>query len=309
MTVDHSDIRDGDHYADANKTVAKIAVLALGAFRASQVRIAMDGLTLQEADINQERAGVVFIPPAPVFRFGPEDRATERWDGQELRPDTIRAHHPGRDAHFIAQPGAWGTVALSPQAWHDATSILWGDAAEARGGFLVRPKPGRLARLRAVHRAASALALSDGGATLGHRAREALRDVIIETLLDCLDKAVSLPSRGVSRHSALLRRLEDMCEGGSECPVSLTALCVEMGISQRRLQVVCKEAFGCSARDYLRRRKLLRSRSALLRAVHGETTVSRVAMDCGFWELGRFAATYRAEFGETPSTTLRRGQH
>jgi AraC family ethanolamine operon transcriptional activator len=37
----------------------------------------------------------------------------------------------------------------------------------------------------------------------------------------------------------------------------------------------------------------------------GETTVSTVATDHGFCELGRFAGTYKLMFGETPSETLR----
>jgi len=34
--------------------------------------------------------------------------------------------------------------------------------------------------------------------------------------------------------------------------------------------------------------------------------VAEVARRFGFAELGRFAGTYRATFGETPSTTLQR---
>ena len=36
------------------------------------------------------------------------------------------------------------------------------------------------------------------------------------------------------------------------------------------------------------------------------STVNRIAADYGFWELGRFSVEYRARFGESPLTTLRR---
>jgi hypothetical protein len=45
---------------------------------------------------------------------------------------------------------------------------------------------------------------------------------------------------------------------------------------------------------------------ALLRAGSSTTTVTRIATDHGFWELGRFSVNYRAMFGETPPATLRR---
>jgi AraC family ethanolamine operon transcriptional activator len=39
-------------------------------------------------------------------------------------------------------------------------------------------------------------------------------------------------------------------------------------------------------------------------SAHGPETVTAVAMRCGFRELGRFAAAYRATFGESPSETM-----
>ena len=57
---------------------------------------------------------------------------------------------------------------------------------------------------------------------------------------------------------------------------------------------------------YLALRRMNLVRRALLRAVSSTTTVTRIATDHGFWELGRFAVSYNALFGETPSVTLQR---
>jgi AraC-like DNA-binding protein len=48
------------------------------------------------------------------------------------------------------------------------------------------------------------------------------------------------------------------------------------------------------------------ARRALLRADASAATVTMVATDHGFWELGRFSVEYRGLFGESPSASLRR---
>jgi AraC-like DNA-binding protein len=56
---------------------------------------------------------------------------------------------------------------------------------------------------------------------------------------------------------------------------------------------------------YLTLRRMHLVRRALLRA-DSSTTITRIATDHGFWELGRFSVAYRTLFGETPSESLRR---
>ena len=57
---------------------------------------------------------------------------------------------------------------------------------------------------------------------------------------------------------------------------------------------------------YLSLRRMHLVRRALLRADPSAATVTRLATDHGFWELGRFSVSYRALFGESPSESLQR---
>jgi AraC-like DNA-binding protein len=61
---------------------------------------------------------------------------------------------------------------------------------------------------------------------------------------------------------------------------------------------------GTSPMKYVKQIRLEAAQRMLLAGKTGATTVTRVAMDNGFFQLGRFSADYRRAFGELPSETL-----
>ena len=78
------------------------------------------------------------------------------------------------------------------------------------------------------------------------------------------------------------------------------------GVSVRSLQAQFRHDLGQTPTAYVRNRRLERARADLADAAPGSgVTVTDVAARWGFTHFGRFAATYRARFGETPSHTLR----
>lgn len=115
------------------------------------------------------------------------------------------------------------------------------------------------------------------------------------------------PARATTpvRRSGLRRALEYLRER-RKSNTRVAQLCAVSGLSERSLQYAFKETFSMSPREFMTHRRLHLVRQALLQGGSGDCSVSTVAMDHGFYELGRFARRYRESFGELPSTTLRR---
>ena len=78
-------------------------------------------------------------------------------------------------------------------------------------------------------------------------------------------------------------------------------------VSERTLYEGFQREFGLAPLTYVRRFRLERAREALIASAPDDgATVAEVAASHGFGHLGRFAASYRERYGESPSETLRR---
>lgn len=74
--------------------------------------------------------------------------------------------------------------------------------------------------------------------------------------------------------------------------------------SERNLYYLMKAQTGMTPYRFYQRCRLLQLREALLRCHCHQPSIAWHAMDQGFSHLGRFAALYRAHFGELPKDTL-----
>jgi transcriptional regulator GlxA family with amidase domain len=86
--------------------------------------------------------------------------------------------------------------------------------------------------------------------------------------------------------------------------ITLDRLCAVAGIGPRALQRSLLAARGQSPHELVTSRRLAVARR-LLESGSSRVVVSKVALDCGFSHLGRFAAAYRRIYGESPSETAR----
>lgn len=140
------------------------------------------------------------------------------------------------------------------------------------------------------------------------RTVDGLERVLRSLFLDCLHEKRPV---GKKRENAAaprqVRRVEEWLDAHFADPVGIDDLAAVVGVSVRSLQAAFRETRDCTPMQALHRRRLQAAREAL-QAAAPRTTVTQVAMDCGFFHLGRFASDYRQAFGESPSATLDRAR-
>jgi transcriptional regulator GlxA family with amidase domain len=90
-----------------------------------------------------------------------------------------------------------------------------------------------------------------------------------------------------------------------DTPIRLSRLSRIVGLSERSLRNAFYAVRGMSPTRCMLTERLMRVRRALLASNTQSITVTSVASEHGFYELGRFAGIYKKAFGEAPSTTLR----
>jgi AraC family ethanolamine operon transcriptional activator len=101
-------------------------------------------------------------------------------------------------------------------------------------------------------------------------------------------------------------RFEGLLQTQPDQNLPIEEICRGLDVSERTLRTLCAEQLGMSPTGYLRLRRMSLVQRALGRGDADAVTVSEAAMRHGFRSLGRFAADYRALFGELPSVTLQR---
>ena len=125
--------------------------------------------------------------------------------------------------------------------------------------------------------------------------------------MEQMSSAQTRTGRARIRPPQIVKRLYAFLRDHLDEPIYMAQLCDVTGVSERSLRNACHAVYGISPKRYLTRRRMEAVRNALAGARPGEATVTRIATDYGFYELGRFAAIYSELFGERPSDTLRAG--
>lgn len=101
-----------------------------------------------------------------------------------------------------------------------------------------------------------------------------------------------------------LRAAEDYIRSHFGQALTLAQVASACGASVRALCAAFRAHYDCSPMEFARRVRLEAAHAALCSAAPG-AQVTDIALACGFSHLGRFAALYRARYGQSPQQALK----
>lgn len=146
--------------------------------------------------------------------------------------------------------------------------------------------------------------------TLSTVGRE-LEMLLASMLLMCVPNNYSrrLLGAGETSPSAACEVAVDFLKKHAREDITMDEIIEVSGLAKTSLYTDFHKYYGTTPMEFLRRERLRLAHDALTSANPDTTTVTKVALDCGFTHFSRFACYYKQQFGELPSETLQRNRH
>src|SRR5215203_5056048 len=289
----------------------EMLVTAKGDFRANLTRTQMPQLWMQSGRENLPRVLHVAVDAErpPIYFLADAKQAPIRHNGMGLSFGEIIVTAPGSTHHLLTEaPSHWAALSLTQEDLTAAGHTLAGrELTVPSVSHRLRPSLLSMSRLQYLCEAAGRLASAAGGSPTPSEPNQALEQALIHVMITCMTDAATVEKSPTARqHSAIIERFEELLARNRNRPLYLAEICAATGASERTLRVCCHEHLGMGPVRYLWLRRMHLARRALIIATEQTAGVTEIAMDPGFWELGRFAVNYRALFRESPSASLRR---
>ncbi|TYL86673.1 AraC family transcriptional regulator [Bradyrhizobium rifense] len=300
-----------DEYCAAIKAAkVDLFVTAGGEFKGRLTRFKLGRLHVLRGQENLPRISFVALPPTQVhISFPLSGRPGLIYCGLGLNRGDLIFHSLGERAHQrTAGDGDWCVISLPREELAACSKTLIGKSIRAPSeSFAIVPARGPARLLLSQLSRACHLAETREELIASPRVTRSLEQDLLSALVNCLStESAERLLKWKGRHADIMARFEEALAVRSEGHLNLSGLCATIGVPERTLRLCCAEFLGMSPGRYHLLRRLNKARSALRRANPNTASVSEIARDHQFTELGRFAVAYRAVFGETPSSTLRR---
>lgn len=300
-----------EHQRAVRSGNVKFVVAAAGDYRAELTRIDFHRLWMQRSQDSLPRLGYSAIDTdrAPIFFLSDSQQPPLLFGGKDLPPDDMVFFAPGAEHHQRSSSECrWGAMSLTHEDLAAAGRAIVGyDLTAPTATHRIRPSPHLLSRLQHLHAAAGHLAATVPDILTHPEVARAIEQKLVGAMVRCLTEGQVIRDKA-PRHRRLpvMRRFEEILNESADTPLYVTEIVSAIGVSERTLRLYCLEHLGMAPHRYLWLRRMNQARRALSLADPQSATVTTIATNYGFWELGRFAGEYRRLFGEPPSTTLRR---
>jgi AraC-like DNA-binding protein len=281
---------------------------AKGPFRAELKKIVLGKLWAQQAREDSPRvwAGTFGHGRAVIGFLSDAGQPALQHCGMELPHGAIIVSN-ARSIHQRSEAGCrWSSMSLTPTDLDAAARMIVGrELTVPSVTHLVRPESALMSRLLSLHQAAANLANTSPEILVLPEVARALEHDLIHVMVRCLTEGAPISiSGGQHHHSTIMADFENFLSENLLRPIYLADICSATGASERVLRICCQEHLGMGPVRYLWLRRMHLARRALIQSPG--KTVTQIATDHGFWELGRFATEYHALFDEPPSATRRR---
>ena len=288
----------------------EIVITAKGGFRGQVTRIDIGRLWMQRGRENLPNLFTLRLNPtrAAIMFLADTSQPALRHSGVDVSPDQIMVYSHNVIERRTFAPCHWASMSLPPKDLAAVGLAIAGrELTVPSATYVLRPTPALMSRLLTLHTEANNLARMAPSVLAHPEVAKALEQYLIHAMITCLaEGAPERVSIALNHHLKVIGKLEEFFAANPDRSLYVAEICAATGTSERALRACCHEQLGMGPMRYLWLRRMHLARNALLSSSEARTTVTTIAMDHGFWQLGRFAVQYHALFGELPSATLHR---
>jgi AraC-like DNA-binding protein len=279
-----------------------------GAFRAELMQINLNQLWMQRGHENLPHVVAGTVKPIRRAISFLTEEGEMKYCGQNAPRGSIVIQKRDFQHRRNGTNRHWASMSLAHSDFDAACKAVAGcEFPEEPVKVVVQPERDLMSQLLKLHETVGKVAETTPDILALPEVARAFEQQLIYLMIRCLTEgALSELTVGGHRHEAIVARLEEFLAANPDQPLYLTEICAGIGVAERTLRLACEEHLGMGPIRYLSLRRMHLVRRALLRADPSTATVTRLATDHGFWELGRFSVAYRALFCESPSDSLRR---
>jgi len=237
-----------------------------------------------------------------------DDQTPYHHNGLSLSPGSMLINPLGAEFYRRSTGRRAGSMSLAPDDLAAAGITLVGRELTAPSATqVIQPPPQLMSRLLHLYEAAEHLTETVPDVLDHPEVARAMEDALVRAMVACMAEGNAVGSDNArARRVPVMQRLERVLDENRDRPLYLSEICAAIGVTDRTLRLHCQEVLGTSPHRYLWLRRMHQVRRALSLTDAAVTTVTQIATDYGFWELGRFSVAYGRLFGEAPSATLRR---